>query len=66
MLFFSLYFVLWKDVFAEADTWKGVLLKTDIWCFSGSSLENVMFGQSACLGEHVIFGKNINTRLEVD
>ena len=32
--------VVWKllreDVFAEADTWEDVLLRTDMWCFARS------------------------------
>lgn len=30
---FFLDIVLSEDVFAKADTWEYVLLKTDIWCF---------------------------------
>lgn len=33
--------VLGEDVYAEADTWKDVLLKTDTLCFSGNSLEKL-------------------------
>ena len=27
-----------RGCFAEADTWEDVLLRTDVWCFSGSCL----------------------------
>lgn len=49
-------------VFAEADTWEGVLLRTQTWCFSGSYLKrrHVMFCYSGHLRKHVMFEKGIN------
>jgi hypothetical protein len=43
-----------EDVFAEADMWEDVLLRTDMWCFSGRSLGkgHVRFCHSRCLREH--------------
>ena len=33
-----------RGCFAEADTWEDVLLRTDMWCFSGSCLEKRIYG----------------------
>jgi hypothetical protein len=51
-----------KGVFSEADMWEDVLLKTDMWYFSGSYLEkgHVIFCYNGCLRGHVIFGKDVS------
>ena len=53
---------LMRGCFAEADTWEDVLLRTDVWCFSGSCLVkgHAMFCWSRCLRGCVMFGKSIN------
>jgi hypothetical protein len=58
--------------FAEADTWEGVLLRTDMWVwvfFFFWNLEKgyVMFCKSGHLRGHVIFGKDMSiTQQAVD
>jgi hypothetical protein len=51
-----------RGCFAKADTWENVLLRIDMWCFSGSCLKrgHVMFYYSRHLREYVMFGKGIN------
>jgi hypothetical protein len=39
---------------AEADTWEDVLLRTDMWCFSRSLREHLMFGKGISLTQHTV------------
>jgi hypothetical protein len=54
--------VLGKDVFAEADIWEDVLLRTDMLCFSRGNLDkgHMMFCYSGCLREYEMFRNDIN------
>jgi hypothetical protein len=59
----------YERMFSEAETCGDVLLRTDMWCFSGSCLmkEHAVFCWSGHLRGHMMLEKNINiTQCTVD